>query len=115
MPDNGATRLLLLIARDESTLDELVTGLLDAGMSGATIVESRGLGALLRQDMPMFSGLAALLPEHTGSRVVLSVTDDETIAKLREFLEEMPGEIRPIGIVVPVVDTFGLGPPSPTE
>lgn len=101
-------RLLLLIARDEAVLDELITGMLDAGMSGATVVESKGLGAILRQDMPIFAGLAALLPQHTGSRVVLSLTYDRNIESLRKYIDEMPREQRPIGIVLPVDNVFGL-------
>ncbi len=110
MPDgHEGLKLLILIARDEAAFDELVTGILDAGITGATIVESKGLGALLRQDMPIFSGLAALLPQHTGSRVVLSATSQPCIDRLYAYLDEMPPEQRPIGIVVPVEHTYGMG------
>lgn len=113
MPErDDGQKLLVLIARDEAALDELVTGILDAGITGATILESKGLGALLRQDMPIFSGLAALLPPHTGSRVVISVTTRPSIDRLRDYIDEMPAEHRPIMIILPVDDVYGLGGPS---
>jgi len=104
----GERRLLITIARDETVLDELVTGMLDVGMSRATVLEAKGLSAILRQDMPIFAGLAALLPPHTGSRVILCVTDTKTLERYKRYLEELPEEQRPIGVVVPVDETFGL-------
>ena len=41
-------RLLILIARTEESFDPLVTALLDAGITGATVLESRGIGAIIR-------------------------------------------------------------------
>ena len=36
-------RLLILIARNEDAFDPLITGFLDVGITGATIIESRGI------------------------------------------------------------------------
>jgi len=104
----GSTRrLLILIARSEAALDELVTGMLDVGITGATVVESKGLGAILRQDMPMFAGLAALLPQHTGSRVVISLTTTEEIEQLRTYVDDMEPDQQPIAIAIPVAEFWG--------
>ena len=56
------TRLLVLIARSEESFDPLVSALLDAGITGATVLESRGLANIIRMEMPIFAGLASLLP-----------------------------------------------------
>jgi hypothetical protein len=102
----GDLRLLILITRTRAALDELITGLLDVGATGATVIESRGLGAIVREDMPIFAGLAALLPQHTGSRVVISLTTLEVIDSLRKFISEMHPDDRPIAIVLPVEQAF---------
>lgn len=109
MDDEGrkSKRLLILIARSEAALDELVTGMLDVGITGATVVESKGLGAILRQDMPMFAGLAALLPQHTGSRVVISLTDTSEIEALRTYVDDMEPDQQPIAVSIPVDDFWG--------
>ncbi len=96
-----------MIARSEAALDELVTGMLDVGITGATVVESKGLGAILRQDMPMFAGLAALLPQHTGSRVVISLTTLDEIADLRKYVDDMEPEQQPIVITLHVDEMWG--------
>lgn len=101
-------RLVLLIARDEASFDSLVTGLLDIGISGATVLESRGIAAIVREDLPIFAGLAALLPTRTGSRVVLSLVTNDQVELLRRLADRMSPEERPITIVVPVHSFHGL-------
>lgn len=112
MGDQSSMRLLVLIARSESAFDPLVTGLLDVGISGATVVESRGLAAILRQDLPIFAGLAAFLPQSTGSRMVVSLCSADRVESLRAYVAELPPADRPLAIVLPVESFFGLEPTS---
>lgn len=101
--------LLLMIASDHAMFDDLITAVLDIGLTGATVIESRGMGSILREEMPIFAGLAALIPEHTGSRVLLSVTTREQAGKVFQFLEsEFKAANRPIAVTVPVEQTAGL-------
>ncbi len=104
------TKLLILIARTEESFDPVVTALLDAGITGATILESRGLGAIIRSEMPIFAGLAALLPHATGSRVILSVATQSSIDALMRFVGQLPREQRPIGVTMPATTVLGLEP-----
>lgn len=100
-------RLLILLVRSESALDELITGMLDVGVTGASIVESKGMGAIIRKEMPMFAGLASLLPQHTGSRIVFCLCTAQLIERLGVYIDEMHSEDRPIAIVLPVEQVFG--------
>jgi hypothetical protein len=100
--------LLLVIVRDRSVLDELVTALLDLGVAG-TMVESEGLMAMVREEMPVFSGLAALIPERTGSRIVVSATTRKLAAGVFEYLaNEVRERERPIALTVPIEASLGL-------
>lgn len=112
MGERTDMRLLVLIARSEAAFDPLVTGLLDVGISGATVVESRGLAAVLRQDLPIFAGLAAFLPQTTGSRVVISLCGADRLEALRAYVAELPPSDRPLAIALPVDSFFGLEPTS---
>ncbi|MCE9619331.1 MAG: hypothetical protein K8R92_05440 [Planctomycetes bacterium] len=102
-------RLLVLVARTEESFDPLVTALIDAGIQGATVLESRGLGAIIRSEMPIFAGLASLLPQATGSRVVLSIASRAQIDALMRFMSQLPVERRPLGVTLPVETVMGLG------
>ena len=101
-------RLLILIVRSEEAFDLIVTGLVEAGIGGATVVDSRGLAAILRDELPVFSGLGALVPVETGGRIILSLADEAQVTKAFGFIEGLSEEIRPIGAVVPVLRAIGL-------
>jgi len=101
--------LLVLILSDRAWLDEVVTVLLDVGATGATVLDSQGLGAILRREMPIFAGLASLIPERTGSHVVLSMTKVETAEKVFTYIEkERKANERPITFTVPVSRWTGI-------
>lgn len=113
-PDSGASNrpehvLFIAIASSAAALDELVTTLLDLGIPGATVIDSKGLGALLRQEMPIFAGLASLLPDRTGSRVVLSLARADVAESVLEHIEEeLRGEVNLIACTVPLGRVVGL-------
>lgn len=100
--------LLVMILPNRSVLDDIVTGLLDMGVAG-TILESKGLMTLVKEEMPVFSGLAALMGEQTASRVVMSVTTPKGAAEVFHFLEsEVSEPDRPIAVTVRLDEVMGL-------
>ena len=101
-------RLLILVARTEDTFEAVMTALLDAGITGATIVDSKGLGAVIRSELPIFSGLTALLPQDTGARLIVSFSAQSNIDTLMRHLQQMPLDARPVGAVLPVQGVIGL-------
>ena len=86
-------RLVVVILSKAQLVDELITGFLDMGVSGATVVESRGMGQIIRQDMPMFAGLVSLFPETTGSRTVMSVVPEEMVDQIFDLVDEIVGDL----------------------
>lgn len=101
-------RLLVLISRREDTFETVLTAAIDAGVRGATIVESRGLGAAIRSEHPVFTGMAALLPPDSGSRVLISITERSIIDVLLRNLQQLPVDSRPVGVVLPLEGVIGL-------
>ena len=100
--------LLVLVVATPDALDDIVTAMLDFGIGG-TLVESKGLAAHLREEMPIFSGLASLLPRATGSRMVFSVAPREQVEQMLDFIEgEMDHARRPIGVVLSLDKIVGL-------
>lgn len=91
--DRPRHKLFVIILDQPSLVDELLTGFLDLGVRGATVVETRGMGSIIRQDMPIFAGLASLFPENTGSRMVVSVMAESLIDQVFALVEEIVGEL----------------------
>ncbi|MBX3353249.1 MAG: hypothetical protein KF684_09970 [Phycisphaeraceae bacterium] len=108
-PNKPDRVLLIIIASSPTQLDDIITVLLDLGLPGATVIESKGLGAILRQEMPIFAGLASLIPDQTGSRLILSVTRPDAAASFFDFLEhEMTGATKPIAFTLPIDRVSGV-------
>lgn len=106
--DAPAPVLLVLIIASPGMLDDIVTILLDFGIGG-TVVESKGLAAVLRAEMPIFSGLASLLPDSTSSRIIFSMTIRTQAEKALDFLSQGLGRAgRPIGFIVSLDRVVGL-------
>lgn len=100
--------LLVTVVTSNEALQDVVTTLLDLDLGG-TVVDCKGLLAVLRDEMPIFGGLAAMLPERaTGSRVVFSLT---TRALARRALDELrataSGGI--VGFAIDVNTAAGMG------
>lgn len=86
-------KLFLIILDRAELIDDLLTGFLDIGVPGATVVESRGMGSIIRQEMPVFAGLASLFPEHTGSRIIISVIPEDLVDTVFALVEEVAGQL----------------------
>ncbi|MDX2114241.1 MAG: hypothetical protein SFZ24_01290 [Planctomycetota bacterium] len=83
----GSPVLLILIVPSKTVLSELVPMLIDLGVD-ATILESRRLSTVLREDLPIFSGLASMLPDAPGGRLILSITDAAHAHSLTRTIED---------------------------
>ena len=74
--------LLVFVLNKEELLDEILTGLVDIGVSGATVIDSMGMLQVISQDVPIFAGFRSMT---TGGRphnkTVFSVIREEEILK----------------------------------
>lgn len=105
-------KLVFIILDDPQLVEELVMGLVELGVKGATVVESRGMGEIIRQDMPVFAGLASLFPETSHSMMVISVMPADLVESVYELAEEVVGHLdgahSGVCFSVPVDDFRGL-------
>jgi len=107
----GKHTLFLIILNQPDLLDDLLSGFLDLGVQGATVLESRGMGQIIRQEMPIFAGLAGMFGENTGSRMIFSVMPKELADSVFKLVDELAGQAGAPGAAVCVtlpVDDFRL-------
>ena len=65
--------------------------------------------ALLREEMPVFGGLASMLPDNTGSKVVVSATQRFLADRVFDLLEsEFSAQQRPLAMTLPIERVIGL-------
>jgi len=111
----AATRLLVAVVNDPERIDEILSGFLEMGVTGATVVNSEGMGRLLSHDIPIFAGLQTLISgSRAQNRTLFSVVPedsvDDALAVLKEVCGNLASPATGIAMVLPVERVVGLAP-----
>lgn len=110
-------KFVLFVLNNPSRLTELLKAWSDAGVSGATVVESTGLArtlGYLQEDTPLFPSVASLTQGHkTYHRVIFAVVDaqvdiDTLLARTEEIVGDLDNPHTGIFAVLPVTTVKGL-------
>lgn len=110
--------LIVLVVNDPYHCKELLNTWKEAGVPGATIIESlglqRALKGVLRDNLPLMPSLEDIeRGEESRNRTMFSVVQDqETVERVRMATEALLGSLEAEGtgflFVVPVSKAFGL-------
>ena len=108
-------QLLIAVVNDPEKVDDILSGYLELGITGATVLQSEGMGRLLTHDIPIFAGLQTLVGgARPQNRTVFSVVSDEVVDSALELLQDVCGDLASpatgIAFVVPVSRVVGLAP-----
>jgi nitrogen regulatory protein P-II 1 len=108
-------QLLIAVINREEKLDEILSGFLELGVSGATILESEGMGRVVSHDIPIFAGLGQLAAlSRPRNQTIFTVLHDDKVEEVIAMLQEITGDLEApaTGIVVtlPVDRVVGLAP-----
>ncbi|MBU4226617.1 MAG: hypothetical protein KKC71_12465 [Chloroflexi bacterium] len=110
---------ILFVLHDPEKLMDLLAAWQDAGVDGATVLFSTGLGRIrpregLRDDIPLLPALEDFYPDPESlSRTIFTVIgDDSLIEKVVAATEEIVGDLsqpdRGLLMVLPVSRIYGL-------
>jgi hypothetical protein len=108
--------LLIAVINDVDRVDEILAGFLEIGVTGATVIDSEGMGRVLSQEIPIFAGLQTLISRsRPQNQTVFSVIDDpETMENALKIIQEVCGRFDDpatgIAMTIPVSRVVGLAP-----
>jgi nitrogen regulatory protein PII len=106
-------KLLVFILNKEEVLDEALEAFVEAGMPGATILDSEGLGYYLAYEVPLFAGFKEFMKGNKPyNKTILSVVkDDQAVQRLVPILDEVIGGFdKPgTGVIFTLPVEWGLG------
>lgn len=108
--------LLIAVINQEEKLEDVLAGFLEIGVTGATIINSEGMGRVLANEVPIFAGLAALQRRtRPRNQTLFAVIDeDRKVDAALALLEEVCGSLDEpgtgIAFTVPVTRVVGLKP-----
>ena len=106
-------QLLVTVINHQELVDVVLAGFVELGITGATVVESRGMGRVLSHDVPIFAGVEALgTTSRSANRTIFCVTDDDKIDAAIRMIEETCGNLEAAGagiiFTLPVGRVVGL-------
>ncbi len=71
-------QLLILVLNQEELLDDVLSAFMEVGISGATIIDSVGMGRVLSYDVPIFAGLRQMIQgQRPYNKTIFTVIKDE--------------------------------------
>lgn len=108
-------QLLVAVINHAELVDDVLAGFVELGITGATIIESKGMGRMLAQDVPIFAGLRTLnTRSRTQNRTIFCVADEAKVEAAVRMIEETCGDLRSAGMgivfTLPVGRVIGLAP-----
>ena len=112
-------QLLVAVINHEECLDDILAGFVEIGITGATVLESTGMGRVLSREVPIFAGVRSLDERsRPRNRTIFCVAEeskvDAAIAIIRECgAIDRPG--RGIVFTLPLARVVGLAPELETE
>ena len=101
-------QLLLFVLNKEEHLEEILEAFLELGISGATIIDSVGMGRILAHDIPIFAGFRGLMQDsRAGNKTIISVISEEKIPLIVKSIEQICGSLDEPG--TGILMTFPIG------
>jgi len=110
-------KLVLIFLNRIECLEDLLIAFLEIGVTGATVIDSTGMGRIISHDIPIFVGLRDAFPGSSPSnRTIFTVVKEEIVEKLATIVQEVCGSFDEPGsgmmIVLPVEKMYGFKPES---
>lgn len=108
-------KLLILILNKVEKLEEVLEGFIEIGITGATVIESSGMGHIIADEVPIFLGLRYMF---TGAKphnkTIFSVIKDDKEKPAIKLLKKILGSLNEPGtgivFTLPIDKVEGLKP-----
>lgn len=106
-------QLLVAVINHEEMIDDVLAGFVELGITGATLLESKGMGRVLSHDVPIFAAVQSLNARSRAvNRTIFCVADDAKIEKAIAMIQETCGDLNHPGVgilfTLPVSRVIGL-------
>ncbi len=106
--------LFVTVLKDYRHVEDVLLGFLEAGVTGATVLEGRGMGQLIGQ-IPIFAGLRGMFPgSGSDSHLVFAVMEARQARVCDRLVDKIAGPLDQPGtgitFTVPLGTVRGLGP-----
>ena len=108
-------KLVIIFLNRVEYLEELLTAFLEIGVSGATVLNSVGMGRIVSENIPIFAGLQdTFVGSSPENKTILVVVKEEIVDKMGDVVQDVCGNFENPGsgimVSVPLDKVLGLKP-----
>jgi nitrogen regulatory protein PII len=108
-------KLVVIILNKIEYLEDIIYGLVEIGVSGATVYDSTGMGHILSDKTPIFAGLKDAFPGSSPTnKTIYAVVKEDMVNDIASILEDVCGSFNQPGtgimFTLPVEDVWGFNP-----
>jgi hypothetical protein len=109
-------QLLIAVINQDEKLDEILSGFMGLGITGATVIRSEGMGRVLTHEVPIFAGLQTLLARARPENVTIFsvIREPHKVAAAITLLQDVCGDLNDpatgIAFTITVDRVVGLAP-----
>ena len=88
-------KLLVFVLNKEEYLEDVLKAYAEAGVSGATLLDSEGMGRFLAYEVPLFAGFKEFMKGNKPyNKTIISVIKNESIVqRVKELVDQVIGGI----------------------
>jgi len=88
-------KLLVFVLNKEEYLEDVLAAFIEAEISGATVLDSEGMGKLLTYEVPLFADFREFMKGNKPyNKTIFSVVKEEAkIKTLEKLIEEICGDL----------------------
>jgi nitrogen regulatory protein P-II 1 len=106
-------KLLLIVLNSAEKLEEVLEGLIEVGVTGATVVDSVGMGHII-EDVPLFAGMRNVFrAARPRNNMIFSVITDAQSAEAMQVLDKILDcahtRGKGIAFTLPIDSAIGVG------
>jgi len=106
-------KLVIVFLNKIEFLDDLLSGFLEIGVTGATVLDTVGMGRIISKNIPIFAGLRdAFAGSSPANKTILAVVDESLVdpiaAVVEDLLDSFHEERGAFVVSLPIDKIFGL-------
>ncbi len=106
-------KVFFLILNKEEFLEEILEIFLELNITGATILDSVGMGYILSKDIPIFAGFRTLFQDtQPTNKTIMTIISEDLIETAINAIEQVLGPLDEPGnglaFTIPVDTVYGL-------
>ncbi|MBB6481415.1 hypothetical protein [Spirochaeta isovalerica] len=108
--------MLVFILNNEEFLEEVMSAYIESGVTGATILDSEGMGRFLTYEVPLFAGFKEFMKGNKpyNKTIISVIRDNETLESVKALVDEIVGGLDKPGtgvmFTIPIDWAYGLVP-----